>query len=80
MIPHLTFFSPWAYANWGHPDDLKSNLEAKVKVENKNDWNMFNKHQKHPCIQKINIFYRKTKKLRKGAPGEEYQTGPLYPE
>jgi hypothetical protein len=38
---------------------------------------MFNKHQKHPCMQKISIFYRKTKKLRKGAPGEEYQTGPL---
>ena len=38
---------------------------------------MFNKHQKHPCMQKISIFYRKTKKLRKGAPGEEYQTGPF---
>jgi hypothetical protein len=38
---------------------------------------MFNKHQKHPCMQKISIFYRKTKKLRRGAPGEEYQTGPL---
>ena len=39
---------------------------------------MFNKHQKHPCMQKISIFYRKTKKLRKGAPGEEYQTGPFF--
>ena len=59
------------------PGDLKSDLEAKLGVKNKNDCNMFNKHQKHPCMQKISIFYRKTKKLRKGAPGEEYQTGPL---
>ena len=80
MIPHLTFLSEWTYANWGHPDDLKSNLEAKVKVENKNDWNMFSltliSTKNIPVCKKL-AFLSKNKKLHKGAPCEEYQTGPL---